>query len=271
MVEPKGVDAFEIDSKSNFIFTTNKLHSVPATGDERRFFPLCCGDGNKQDSSFFGALMAEMEAGGYAALLFDLLERDISATDFARPPATKLLSTQILESMIGLERWWASVLSTGRLAFARAPAEGADENDIEWPEGGAWVAPTALVQESANLYARDFAGPPTPEGVGKFLALNVPGLTRTRRQNANERQHCYTFPALEDCRDAFVKARPGLSLEDVSDPVPLADPEPADQSAPNAGAETGHVDRNARRRIRRPSADGSGQRRVNRFLSANAA
>lgn len=220
MVEPKGVDAFEIDSKANLIFSTNKLHSVPATAGERRFFALHVADHNLQDGDFFGRLLKQMRTGGYGAMVADLLARDISGRDFARPPRTALLSRQIVETMSGLERWWLAVLVAGRLPFTRDPE--APDEDVEWPVAGLWLTPKALMQDSAASFARDYSGPPTPEAIGKFLAGNVPGLTRDRRQSGGSREHLYIVPPLEDCRAAFVAARPGLRLEDVMDAIPIA-------------------------------------------------
>jgi len=220
LIEPKGVDAFEIDSKCNLIFTTNKRHSVPASGSERRFLCLQVANNNQQDGPYFAAMLKQMREGGYAAFVADMLSRDISRTDFSKPPVTALLSTQIIESMTGLEKWWFATLASGRLPFVREPE--APDHDLEWPDAGCWTAPKALVQESANAYARDFAGPPTPEAVGKFLAAAVPGLTRSRRQVHGSREHTYIVPSLQDCRAAFVADRPGLLLNHVSDAIPEA-------------------------------------------------
>lgn len=226
LVENKGVDSYEIDSKSNLIFSTNMAHSVPASGDERRYFALTCGNDNRQDADFFKGLLAQMRAGGYAAFVHDLMKRDISKTDFSRPPVTPLLSTQIVASMTGLERWWCAALAVGALPFVKIP-EDATEGDLEWPEAGPWEVPKGLVQESATAFSRDYQGPPTPEAVGKFLSTNVPGVQQGRRQAQHERQRVYVMPSLSDCRAAFVASRPGLLLEHVTDTIPTLKSNPS--------------------------------------------
>jgi hypothetical protein len=222
-VERKGIDAVAIKSKANLIFSTNMLHSVPASGDERRYFALHCGDDNRQDGAFFGALMQQMQYGGYGAFMHDLMQRDISKTDFRNPPSTPLLSIQIVSSMTGLDRWWASALTTGALPFVRVPELDIDES-IEWPEAGAFEVSAGLIQESATAFARNYAGPPMPEAIGRYLATEVLGLSRGRRQRLGQRERTYVFPPLDECRADFLSSRPGLRLEHIVDPVPLRKP-----------------------------------------------
>ena len=133
LIEPKGVDAFEIDSKCQVMFTTNNRHVVQASAAERRYYCLHTGNGNLQDRPYFAAMLAEMQAGGYAAFFADMLARPIDTVNFGAPPATALLSTQIVESMTGLEKWWCATLASGRLPFARDPQ--AEDVDVEWPVG----------------------------------------------------------------------------------------------------------------------------------------
>lgn len=217
-IERKGLDAVAIKSKANLIFSTNMLHSVPASGDERRYFALHCGDENRQDAAFFEALMDQMKDGGYGAFMHDLLQRDISKTDFRKPPSTPLLSIQIVSSMTGLDRWWASALAMGALPFVQVPDLDCDES-IEWPDGGAFEVSASLLQQSATVFTRNYAGPPTPEAIGKYLATEVKGLTKGRRQRAHERARTYVFPTLAECREDFLSSRPGLLLEHITDPV----------------------------------------------------
>ena len=218
MIERKGIDPFMIKSKANLVMTTNARHSTPASGDERRYFVLHCGNGNRQDSQYFGALLRQLEDGGYAAFVHDLMRRDISGTDFSRPPATPMLSVQIAASFTGLDRWWASALTMGGLPFVQTP-EMASEESLEWPDSGPFEVPATLVQQSATAFARNYAGPPTPEAVGKYLSAEITGLTKGRRQVGAERYRTYVFPPLEECRRDFLATRPGLRLEEITDPV----------------------------------------------------
>ncbi|MGE5564721.1 MAG: primase-helicase family protein [Parcubacteria group bacterium] len=230
-IELKGLESFEIDSKFNVIFTSNSASVVNASGGERRYFCLQVGNGQQQNADYFIAMKAQLENGGYGALMHDLMTRDISGTNFATPPATALLSKQIIASMTGLERWWSECLAAGELTFTRPP-EFADR-DLRWPdaEGDGWEVPKAAVVASAADGARDHTGrPASPEAVGRFLVTAVPGLTASRPRTGEGREHRYHLPPLAECREAFVKARPGLLLEDVMPGVRLDTPDDADNA-----------------------------------------
>lgn len=232
MLENKGIDPIMVDNHANFIFTSNNEHFLTAgTQGERRYFAFKCGDGRQQDGAFFSALKRQMKAGGYAKLLHDLLERDISGVDFTSPPMTAVLSTQIRASLGGLERWWADCLEAGELVFAQAPERCEPLGWDEWDDAEAdavtaqakvGVSYTArpfqplksVVMASAASYARDYSGrPPSPGVVGKFLAEQ--GALGVRTKEGGERVQRFRFPALEACRATFAQARTGLRLEDI--------------------------------------------------------
>lgn len=228
LLENKGVDAILIQSRANFIFSSNDAHFLTAgTQGERRYFAFRCGNGRQQDGAFFKAMKRQMEAGGYAKLLNDLMKRDISNVDFTSPPRTAILSTQIRASLGGLERWWADCLEAGELVFARDPETLEPLGWDDWDEAEAdtkemmtnhTVRPfqpmKAVVMASATAYARDYSGrPPSPAQVGKFLTEQ--GALGIRAKEGGERVQRYRLPTLENCRASFAKARPGLRLEDI--------------------------------------------------------
>lgn len=241
MMEAKGIDAVQIESKVNYIFTSNKLNSVSMTAGERRYLPLHIGTDNVKDKAFFGQLWKEMENGGYEALMYDLLKRDISSTDFQNPPMTTQLSSQILHSMTGLDAWWVAVLQEGRLPLSH---DDEPDADVEWPapipaevkaaqDAGkvldlTWTTPKELIQRSVSDFAgRDYQGrPPTPAAIGLFLASVVPGLEKARRQIGRDRQHLYKLPSLAKCRAAFAAARPGVLVEHLGGEAASVEMEP---------------------------------------------
>lgn len=232
MLENKGIDPITVENRANFIFTSNNEHFLTASGQgERRYFAFKCGNGRQQDGVFFAALKRQMKAGGYAKLLDDLRQRDISEVDFTSPPRTSVLSTQIRASMTGIDRWWADCLEAGELVFAKAPEGVEPVSWDEWDEveadavkahataGTSYVARPfqplkAVVMASAASYVRDYSGrPPSPAQVSKFLAQQ--GGIGIRQREGGERVQRFRFPDLNSCRTAFAKARPGLRVEDL--------------------------------------------------------
>jgi hypothetical protein len=224
LLEYKGLESIEVDSKCNLIFTSNESTVVKATGGERRFFCLRVANHKQQDGDYFGAIEQQMlKQGGLEALLADLLARDIRNTNFNTPPTTALLSQQIVDSMTGLERWWVEVLKSGELPFTRAP----EFDNTAWPDAvSPWSVEKSAVAASAADFARDYNGrPPSPEQIGKFLSSAAPGITASRNRlpgagrESLARVHLYHLPALTECREAFAAARPGLLLDDLGSAV----------------------------------------------------
>lgn len=87
-IERKGYEGAYKKNYTRFIFTTNSDWAVPCTDDERRFFVLNIGTGWQKNLKMFGAMINQMEFGGYAGMLHDLLKLKISV-NLRIPPATK--------------------------------------------------------------------------------------------------------------------------------------------------------------------------------------
>lgn len=87
-IERKGFEGSYKKNYTRFIFTTNSDWAVPVTEDERRFFVLEIGTGWQKNLKMFGTMINQMEFGGYAGMLHDLLKLKITA-NLRIPPATK--------------------------------------------------------------------------------------------------------------------------------------------------------------------------------------
>jgi len=99
MIEPKGVNAFEMPKRFRLILASNEAWVVPTDLDDRRFLVLDFSDSRKNDRAFFGAVRAEWESGGREAFLRVLLERDLSGFDHRARPETRGLLDQKLASL----------------------------------------------------------------------------------------------------------------------------------------------------------------------------
>src|SRR5208283_3142362 len=71
MIERKGIDPTKARNFVHILVTSNESWAVPAGVDERRFAvfdvnPRCAGS-----RDYFAEMAAELEDGGYAALLYD--------------------------------------------------------------------------------------------------------------------------------------------------------------------------------------------------------
>ncbi len=110
-IEIKGRDSFQLDNFTRVLFSSNKDWVVPMEINDRRFFVMDVSNRHKGDTEYFGALHWEMENGGRAALLYDLLQRDITEFVPTLFPQTKAMLEQKLHSFTPLQTWWFEILN----------------------------------------------------------------------------------------------------------------------------------------------------------------
>ena len=122
-IEYKGVNKEQVPNLLRLIIISNNEHVIPATPDERRYFVVTCGERHRRDSQYFGALLDQLNHGGYEALLYHLLhEVDLTGFDVHNPPMTDELQRQVELGLRGMERVWFEILRTGALpGYERLP------------------------------------------------------------------------------------------------------------------------------------------------------
>jgi hypothetical protein len=107
----------------HLILASNNDWVIPASVDERRFAVFDVPDARRGDIPYFGAIEHQMANGGLAAMLHELLNRDISGFEVRIAPRTEALAIQKTLSLSSLEQWWLAVLSRGFLWKSRFGAE----------------------------------------------------------------------------------------------------------------------------------------------------
>jgi hypothetical protein len=104
-IEPKGVDLFSVTNNLHVIISGNDEWIVPASGDERRYAVFNVGGQRYGDRSYFDPLHAEIESGGLAAMLHDLLAMDLAGWHPRTcVPQTDALQAQKAYSRRGVDR-----------------------------------------------------------------------------------------------------------------------------------------------------------------------
>lgn len=115
--EGKGRDAVTGKNHVHIIMASNNDWVVPAGMDgERRFAVFNVNERRRGDREFFLALNRQLDEGGLAGLLHEMLTRDIRdwhPRDSV--PQTEALAEQIEMSQGAEESWWDGLLETGRL------------------------------------------------------------------------------------------------------------------------------------------------------------
>jgi hypothetical protein len=115
-IEPKGCGVYQADSFLNISITSNADHFLPVSGTARRFFIPTVSTARMQDLAYFNDLKADLDSGGYEALLYYFLhEVDLKDFNVRAVPNTAGLREQRDQSLKPLESWWAELLETGTL------------------------------------------------------------------------------------------------------------------------------------------------------------
>lgn len=189
MIEPKGIQAFPVDNHMSFIIASNNEWVVPAGFDDRRFFVLDVSPAHKQDTDYFGALVDQMNSGGRAALLHDLLERKITV-NLRKVPRTSALFDQVINGMATVHKFWFELLRS--------------MDAHQWPE---YFITDKLYQE--YLVFADACGDRHPlidSQFGKQLRTLFPPLKRARKVIGYDRPMVYFVGKLNVCRSFFNEA-----------------------------------------------------------------
>ena len=131
----------QVESFHRFVIATNAEHVKHTDRDDRRDFVLPVSNRHQGDSAYWVALYAEIDGDGTAALMHELLERDISNFDVRRRPVTAALIDQRRHSLDDVGRWLDACLQEG---FIGDPETG-------WPEFVPTDDALAMVEEYAGV------------------------------------------------------------------------------------------------------------------------
>jgi hypothetical protein len=112
-IEGKYQNAIQTPNFLHVMMASNEQWVVPASLEARRFLVLEVSDEHKDDHPWFAAIWDEMKAGGYAAMLHDLLRFNLTTFNVRRVPVTDGLQQQRKLSLDTDKAWWLDVLHRG--------------------------------------------------------------------------------------------------------------------------------------------------------------
>jgi hypothetical protein len=113
VVEQKGVDAVQWKNRLHLIMAANAEWVVPAAHDERRYAVFDVAPTAVGDKKYFAELYAEMENGGLAAMLWDMLHAKLGDWHPREIPQTRALQEQKQRSLDPRWEFWEGILQNG--------------------------------------------------------------------------------------------------------------------------------------------------------------
>lgn len=196
-MERKHADIVPVRNYKRMILASNENWVVPRGLDDRRFFIIDVSAERKEDREYFAAIRAELENGGYAALLHYLLSIDIR--DWSPTPIPKPMMQTGWELKIrsggSVVQWWFECLDYG---YHRV------EQDTEGSEYPRWY--TELGKKDAHgLYLKwcEQHRNLHPELDCMFSKWLFDWGVTSRRSRASGRTPQYVFPTLDEARRIF--------------------------------------------------------------------
>jgi hypothetical protein len=195
-IEPKGIDAFQWPNLLGMLLTANEKWVVPASPDERRYAVQNASDKYRKNDDYFNRVFEQIDNGGVAAMLYDLLRMDLGDWHPRQDvPQNAALVEQKVQSLDGLDGWFMAKLSLGELpnAFPKNPRQSLSCN----------LKRDAQDHNPKNKYL-------TETEFGLYLRKEV-GC----EHKSTGKAWSWIFPPLADCRKAF-EVKLGGSCEWIS-------------------------------------------------------
>jgi hypothetical protein len=213
-IELKGYEVFFVPNYVRVFINGNADWIVPAGVDERRMATLDVGEDHKQDIPYFRAIAGELSQGGYARLLYELLNFDLSNVDLRLIPRTEALLEQKIASLSAERGWWVDILKRGQLPDCEcdpdAPSKCALKvlHDDYCYHAQITGVRRRAIETSLAMFLRRVV-PNIASKNGRFHRPQVvPQVERNPsdhppQQKDWERGTIYTFPPLAECRKVF--------------------------------------------------------------------
>ncbi|WP_156441665.1 primase-helicase family protein [Sphingomonas sp. CCH16-B10] len=203
-IEGKGRDVIEAPNYTKVVMASNEGWVVPVDDDDRRFAVFDVSKARQRDEAYFAALHAELDGGGLAAMLHDLLAMDLEGWHPRRAiPDTTARQEQRAATLDGFDAFFLDLLREGTI-----PAH-------SWPGVDQPRVSTAALRELAAERNRrtDISLNQVSDLLGRL------GFRKDRRS----RPSGFVLPTLPEARAAWDRVRSPVAWDDADRWVAMGD------------------------------------------------
>lgn len=199
IIEAKYQPRRSLKSFHRFFAASNHQHFAHVESDDRRFLFMRVSDSRKCDFAYFTRVHAAIDdQSTVAALVHDLTHINLSGFNVRNRPRTVEHTEQKLHSLMGFDRYWFDVLSTGSLSSSVTPIDG-------W-SAARFVGSTSLTAAHREFGSTDrHAGTFTERDLADALKRLCPSAVKARHQKGAPQQRGYDLPTLVQARHEFEK------------------------------------------------------------------
>ncbi|SHL47317.1 primase-helicase family protein [Bradyrhizobium lablabi] len=244
-LEAKFRDPITVENRLRIIVASNNEWAVPAGIGDRRWLILNVDNSyaGTNHATYFDALGSEIENGGAAAMLHDLLAIDLSGFNVKKVPRTAAKAQQQALSLPSIEAWLYQVLQDGAIDLPSLnQLLGAKE---EWKANGLMISKdwAYAAYEGFSKKNRDFKPAGRSQWSKRLNAILGSQLTASRITGETGRMRYFQFGPLGNCRAQLAK-HVGADFEwepDYSLPSPPDEAESATAHAKSADRDAGNT------------------------------
>ncbi len=197
LIEAKGKDPIALRNYKHLVITSNEDWPVDLDADDRRCLVLKVSDAHKEDTVYFAAMQNQLENGGYAALLYDLLNEDLTGFNPRKLPINTDSFAIKLRSAGSTDRYLYYVLCEG-FFYAGDDLPSLDQGwddifiDMLYDFYSKWCISSNEKQVTKNIFCQKFKE-------------RIPSITISR-PGSGKRPRKYRVPSIDVARKEFSKA-----------------------------------------------------------------
>jgi hypothetical protein len=207
-LEAKFRDPITVKNMLRIMVASNNDWAVPAGIGDRRWFIVNTDNryAGTKNHNYFYALQSEVENGGAAAMLYDLLALDLSDFNVRDVPRTAAKAYQQALSLPSVEAWLYQLLTEE--AIEQSAPHGSMPIRYDWQSNGLVVSKDVAYAAYEDFSSRRREFRPATKSVWskQLLQLLGPNLKLARSQENGERIRSFIFADLASCRQRFANA-----------------------------------------------------------------
>jgi hypothetical protein len=204
-LEAKFRDPITVPNRLRIMVASNNEWAVPTGIGDRRWLILNTDNryAGTKNADYFATLHAEVDSGGAAAMLHDLLAMDLSGFNVRDVPRTAAKAQQQALSLPSVEAWLYQTLQEGAIEQKLQPGGALIRHD--WQADGLVVSKddAYAAYEDFSSRRRDYRPATKSVWSKRLISILGPNLKPTRPEANGERTRSFDFADLSSCRDRF--------------------------------------------------------------------
>lgn len=196
LIEGKGKDRIMVKNFKHVILSSNEDWPVHMDADDRRFFVLRVSEQRKEDNAYFAAIQKQLDNSGYEALLYDLLNEDLTNFNPRRFPNSNAAFDIKMRGACSIDKYIYDALREGCFDVGNASPSGI------WGDS---IAKTSVYEDYSvwcmrNGIKRDDSG-----YFSKRLRKVITSIGDTKPTEEGKRVYKYTLPSITIAKSEFEK------------------------------------------------------------------